>query len=304
MTFTKRVITSVIIIFLIAAGILYSESAKEHVKAKPIKESTLIKQLEGNAYANGETAMKDFKEKLFPHSKSEGMIVNPDKQSNPKFYSIIVSEKEKNDKNKNYAFGYAIYNSQSKTYHLDIVDTGIQLEEGMTGITKKTVIGNTLSTFYAGHNEDDKLEKYESGVIDEATNLTVKFTDQIIHNTQRLDDIISNEYIESLNALEMAVVTQTPPYNPKNLKVMIADYELDGNQYGAVAVIHNSGGGRMVTRVVDDLLISKHMQTFNKSLKIDGQQLDISIGNEIVASSKNSIRHEVGNVGSITVNIK
>lgn len=304
MTFTKRVITSVIIIFLIAAGILYSESTKKEVKSKPIKESTLIKQLESNAYADGEAAMKDFKEKLFPHSKSESMIVNPDKQSNPKFYSIFVSEKEKNDKNKNYAFGYAIYNSQSKTYHLDIVNTGIQLEEGMTGITKKTVIGNTVSTFYAGHNEDDKLENYESGVIDEATNLTVKFTDQIIHSTKKQDDIISIEYMESLNAIDKAVVTLSPPYNPKNLKVMIADYEMNGNQYGAVAVIHNSGGGRIVTRVVDNLLISKHMKTFNKSLKIDSQQLDITIGNENVESSKNSIKHEIGNVGSVSINIK
>lgn len=303
MTFTKRVIISVIIIFLIAAGILYSESTKEHVKAKPIKESTLIKQLESKEYKSGQEAMDDFRKTFFP-GNNVGAILNPDEKSNPKFYSIIINKIDENDHSSDYAYGYAIQNQKNKNYKLDIIATGIQLEEGMTGITKKTVIGNTVSTFYAGHNEDDKLEKYESGVIDEATNLTVKFTDQIIHNTQRLDDIISNEYIESLNALEMAVVTQTPPYNPKNLKVMIADYELDGNQYGAVAVIHNSGGGRIVTRVVDDLLISKHMQTFNKSLKIDGQQLDITIGNEIVASSKNSIRHEVGNVGSITVNIK
>lgn len=304
MTITKRIITSVIIIFLIAAGILYSESTKEEVNAKPIKESILIKQLESNEYASGEAAMKDYKEKLFPHSKDEGMVVNPDKQSNPKFYSIFVSEKDKNDINKNYGFGYAIYNPKTKSYHLDIVATGIQLEEGMTGITKKTVIGNTVSTFYAGHNEDDKLENYESGVIDEATNLTVKFTDQIIHSTKKQDDIISIEYMKSLNAIDKAVVTLSPPYNPKNLKVMIADYEMNGNQYGAVAVIHNSGGGRMVTRVVDNLLISKHMKTFNKSLKIDSQQLDITIGNENVESSKNSIKHEIGNVGSVSINIK
>lgn len=85
---------------------------------------------------------------------------------------------------------------------------------------------------------------------------------------------------------------------------MIADYEMNGNQYGAVAVIHNSGGGRMVTRVVDNLLITKHMKTFNKSLKIDSQQLDITIGNENVESSKNSIKHEIGNVGSVSINIK
>lgn len=304
MTITKRIITSIIIIFLIAAGILYSESPKEEVNAKPIKESILIKQLESNEYASGEAAMKDFKEKLFPHSKSEGMVVNPDKQSNPKFYSIFVSKKDKNDKDKDYAFGYAILNPKNKNYKLNIKATGIQLEEGMTGITKKTVIGNTVSTFYAGHNEDDKLENYESGVIDEATNLTVKFTDQIIHSTKKQDDIISIEYMESLNAIDKAVVTLSPPYNPKNLKVMIADYEMNGNQYGAVAVIHNSGGGRMVTRVVDNLLISKHMKTFNKSLKIDSQQLDITIGNENVESSKNSIKHEIGNVGSVSINIK
>lgn len=304
MTITKRIITSVIIIFLIAAGILYSESPKEEVNAKPIKESILIKQLESNEYASGEAAMKDFKEKLFPHSKSEGMVVNPDKQSNPKFYSIFVSKKDKNDKDKDYAFGYAILNPKNKNYKLNIKATGIQLEEGMTGITKKTVIGNTVSTFYAGHNEDDKLENYESGVIDEATNLTVKFTDQIIHSTKKQDDIISIEYMESLNAIDKAVVTLSPPYNPKNLKVMIADYEMNGNQYGAVAVIHNSGGGRMVTRVVDNLLISKHMKTFNQSLKIDSQQLDITIGNENVESSKNSIKHEIGNVGSVSINIK
>lgn len=303
MTFTKRVITSVIIIFLIAAGILYSESTKKEVKSKAIKESLLIKQLESKEYKSGQEAMDDFRKTFFPDN-NVGAILNPDEKSNPKFYSIIINKIDENDHSSDYAYGYAIQNQKNKNYKLDIIATGIQLEEGMTGITKKTVIGNTVSTFYAGHNEDDKLENYESGVIDEATNLTVKFTDQIIHSTKKQDDIISIEYMESLNAIDKAVVTLSPPYNPKNLKVMIADYEMNGNQYGAVAVIHNSGGGRMVTRVVDNLLISKHMKTFNKSLKIDSQQLDITIGNENVESSKNSIKHEIGNVGSVSINIK
>ncbi|WP_419743657.1 hypothetical protein ACN5ZK_11195 [Macrococcoides bohemicum] len=303
MTITKRIITSIIIIFLIAAGILYSESPKEEVNAKPIKESILIKQLESKEYKSGQEAMDDFRKTFFPDN-NVGAILNPDEKSNPKFYSIIINKIDENDHSSDYAYGYAIQNQKNKNYKLDIIATGIQLEEGMTGITKKTVIGNTVSTFYAGHNEDDKLENYESGVIDEATNLTVKFTDQIIHSTKKQDDIISIEYMESLNAIDKTVVTLSPPYNPKNLKVMIADYEMNGNQYGAVAVIHNSGGGRMVTRVVDNLLISKHMKTFNKSLKIDSQQLDITIGNENVESSKNSIKHEIGNVGSVSINIK
>lgn len=303
MTITKRIITSVIIIFLIAAGILYSESTKKEVKSKPIKESLLIKQLESKEYKSGQEAMDDFRKTFFPDN-NVGAILNPDEKSNPKFYSIIINKIDENDHSSDYAYGYAIQNQKNKNYKLDIIATGIQLEEGMTGITKKTVIGNTVSTFYAGHNEDDKLENYESGVIDEATNLTVKFTDQIIHSTKKQDDIISIEYMESLNAIDKTVVILSPQYNPKNLKVMIADYEMNGNQYGAVAVIHNSDGGRMVTRVVDNLLISKHMKTFNKSLKIDGQQLDITIGNENVESSKNSIKHEIGNVGSVSINIK
>lgn len=303
MTITKRIITSVIIIFLIAAGILYSESTKKEVKSKPIKESLLIKQLESKEYKSGQEAMDDFRKTFFPDN-NVGAILNPDEKFNPKFYSIIINKIDENDHSSDYAYGYAIQNQKNKNYKLDIIATGIQLEEGMTGITKKTVIGNTVSTFYAGHNEDDKLENYESGVIDEATNLTVKFTDQIIHSTKKQDDIISIEYMESLNAIDKTVVTLSPQYNPKNLKVMIADYEMNGNQYGAVAVIHNSDGGRMVTRVVDNLLISKHMKTFNKSLKIDSQQLDITIGNENVESSKNSIKHEIGNVGSVSINIK